>query len=225
MIRLLFFVAAFAIAALPTEAQILGARPATPRNPSRPVASAAVAWTPLPVQFSRRSVLWDGMEQVKQVMSFGPGAILEGNWDLFGLWQRIEAPGFSVAWTQRANPQIRLALSALHPAHASVLLEPDRWSAFVGSLLARSAQNVRVLCDDDSLTNPQMLRLMGWRTRVYECTFTLPAPANQAQFRLVAGCSNGNAAYVFTLEAPADGVVAIRREFERILISLEPVTK
>lgn len=225
MIRLLFFVAAFAIAALPTEAQILGARPATPRNPSRPVASAAVPWTPLPVQFSRRSVLWDGMEQVKQVMSFGPGAILEGNWDIFALWQRIEAPGFSVAWVQRGNAQVRLTLSALRPTHAAVLLEPDRWNVFVGSILVRSAQNVRVLCDDDTLTNPQMLRLMGWRTRVYECTFTVPALANQAQFRLVAACSDGNAAYVFTLEGPGDGVAATRREFERILISLEPVTK
>jgi hypothetical protein len=225
MTRLLFILAAlFTVAAPGAEAPLLGARPSGPRNPSRPVASAPSPLSPLSVVFSRRTVLWDGMQVAKEVMTFGPDAALEMNWNLFYQWRRVAMPGVSVAWVHSAIPEVRLTLTALPATPAKLLLEPGPWNVLVGSLLPRGLKNLRVLCDDDTQANPQMLRLMGWRTRVYECAFEAGTNPNETQARLVVACSDGTVAYVFALEGP-EAALPAHLEVEHILTSLEPLQK
>lgn len=197
--RCLLFGAVTAIASwLP--AQILGARPAPVRPPGEVSAARPLAWTPLPVTFSRKIVLWDNLEVAKLIMNFGPGTALQVDASLFTDWERAATPGASVSWSQ--GPAV-ITLSALRFSPTRDALDPKIWPGLAAALRDRRAAIQRVICDDDSELNGQMLRLLGLRTRVYECEFILPSATDQVRRQVVAACSDGNTTYVFTLEGLA----------------------
>ena len=157
-------------------------------------------------------------------MTFAPGMAVEMNFNVLDDWRREASHGSSVSWLRTYDP-IRLTVSAFRPAAANLLLQPEAWSTFTPYLRDARAESLSVLCDDDSQMNPQMLRLMGWRTRVYECEFSVPGPASQRIRQAVTACSDGQTAYVFTFEGPPRAVLSSHAEFERILLSLDALRK
>jgi hypothetical protein len=212
------------IAAAPSlGAQILGARLLADQPSIPPRATKPLVWTPLTVSFSSKIVLSDNIEVPKQVMLFGARVALETDAGTFTGWQRAEAPGCSVSWRQDSK---RFTASALPVWLTKDALEPETWPNLLASLRDRKATDLKVVSDDDSETNHQMLRLLGWRTRVFECEFTLPTAADQTQRQIVAACGNGSTVYVFTLEGPASQTLAYYHSmFERTLMNFRSVDK
>ncbi len=221
--RRLLLLALLAATPVGTNAQILGSQPLAKPPSAAVLAARPFAWSPLPVTFSRRVVRSDNIEVGKQVLTFGPRNAIETDINLLDGWQRTQAPGYSVAWTQGSIQDVRLSITALPSALARSVLQPTIWAAFAASLRDRRAENIRLLSDDDSDVNNQMLRLLGWRTRVYECEFTLAGSDAQANRQIAIACSDGQAAYLFLLEGPARKIgEPYRQELQRIVLNVSP---
>lgn len=118
----------------------------------------------------------------------------------------------------------RMGLSVISRQRFLRDLETNNWHRYLGSLGALS--QARIFTNDDSAQNPQMIRVLGGRTRVLEYHFESESgdedetvPTRAVMQVLV---DNGRASLlVFTLECDALVLPELGPEFEDWVISFE----
>jgi hypothetical protein len=215
------------------HSQVLGARPlsagsnkvaATPATaaPARSADSGA-ALTATPVTVTRRFVEWDGFPITKLVLTFDRKAAIEISQQRLGEWQRRDRGPFALGFVHAMASDVYLGINYYSGRAASNLLAGNAWTA-APSGLPRTPKDVsRVLANDDSTANTNMLRPLGWRTRVFEREITSSEPGTQPQRQVLVAIGDDTQAYLFTLEGNASQVTNLKEAFERTVTGFELV--
>ncbi len=220
---------AFATLASSLSSQVLGAR-AVNAGGNKAAEPAPVrsgdggpALTATPVAISRRFVEWDGFTIAKLVLTFDRGAAIELSQQRLGDWQRRDRAPFAIAFMHPAASEACMGVNYFSGRAAANLLAGTAWTGAPSSL-PRNARDVsRVLVNDDSAANSNMLRPLSWRTRVFEREIT-PAEAGIApQRQIMVAIGDDTQAYLFTLEGRASHVAGLKDVFERLVTSFEKV--
>jgi len=209
--------------------EIFGARPlnagANKTAATAPAGSAGggTGLTAVPVTVSRRFVEWDGFTITKLVLNFNRAAAIELSQQRMGDWQRRDRAPFAIAFFNPVAPDASLGINCFTGNAASSLLAGNAWTSAPSSL-PRNAKDVsRVLVNDDSMANSNMLRPLSWRTRVYEREITPAEAGAQPQRQIMVAIGDDTQAFLFTLEGSANHVTSLKEAFERIVTSFELV--
>lgn len=211
------------------SSQVLGARPlnasANKAAESAPTRSGdgGPALTTTPVTISRRFVEWDGFTITKLVLTFDREASIAISQQRLGDWQRRDRAPFAIAFIHPSAPEACLGVSYFSGRAAANLLAGTAWSSAPTSL-PRNARDVsRVLVNDDSAANSNMLRPLSWRTRVFEREITPAEAGLPSQRQVLVAIGDDSQAYLFTLEGNAGQVASLKDLFERMVIGFELV--
>ncbi len=207
--------------------QVLGARtaganraaetaPARKGNdaPVRPTASATV---------SRRFVESDGFTITKLVLAFDRDAQIGVNQPRLGDWQRRDRAPFAIAFVHPLATEACLGINHFSGPAAAQLLAGTAWAGTPSSLPRNAGDVSRVLANDDSAVNSNMLRPLSWRTRVFEREITAADPSLPPQRQVLVAIGDDTQAYLFTLEGNASQVAGLKGAFERVVTGFELV--
>jgi hypothetical protein len=220
---------AFATLASSLSSQVLGAR-AVSAGANKAADSAAArggdggpALTATPVSISRRFVESDGFTITKLVLTFDRDASIALSQQRLGDWQRRDRAPFAIAFSHPSAPEACLGVNYFSGRAAANLLAGTAWSSAPSSL-PRNAKDVsRVLANDDSAANSNMLRPLSWRTRVFEREITPADAATPPQRQVLVAIGDDTQAYLFTLEGNASHVAGLKEVFERVVTAFELV--
>lgn len=220
---------AFATLASSLSSQVLGAR-AVGAGANRAADSAAArggdggpVLTAAPVSVSRRFVESDGFTITKLVLTFDRDAVIALSQPRMGEWQRRDQAPFAIAFMHPAAPGACLGINYFSGRAAANLLAGTAWTS-APSGLPRNARDVsRVLVNDDSALNSNMLRPLSWRTRVFEREITPADAAIPPQRQVLVAIGDDTQAYLFTLEGNASHVAGLKEVFERVVTAFELV--
>ncbi|HEY0863552.1 MAG TPA: hypothetical protein VGD97_05555 [Lacunisphaera sp.] len=220
------------LVALPTLAsalsgQVLGARTAGANQTNETALArggdAAPARPAAPVTVSRRFVESDGFTITKLVLAFDRGAQIGVTQPRLGDWQRRDRAPFAIAFVHPLAADACLGISYYSGPAAARLLAGAAWAGTPTSL-PRNAKDVsRVLVNDDSAVNGNMLRPLSWRTRVFEREITAADPDLPPQRQVLVAIGDDTQAYLFTLEGNASQVAGLKGAFERVVTGFELV--
>ncbi len=221
---------AFATLASSLSSQVLGARAvsagankAAEPSPARSGDAVGPALIAAPVAVSRRFVEWDGFTITKLVLTFDRTAAIELSQQRMGEWQRRDRAPFAIAFFHPMAPDARFGINCFTGNAASSLLAGNAWTSAPSSL-PRNARDVsRVLVNDDSAVNSNMLRPLSWRTRVFEREITPADAGTPPQRQVLVAIGDDTHAYLFTLEGSASHVAGLKDVFERLVTSFELV--
>lgn len=218
----------FTALALRTDAQILGARPFTPPPGARPAAGgpsvtpSKTAAATAPATLSQRRDIQDGATVTVQIMTFARNAALEIESFRLNDWKRAESPQHAMLWNNWFNAQIHLGINYVTGPAARSLVDGTGWSNVPTGIRREAKDTVRVLVNDDSETNTDMIRIFGWRTRVYHYEIIPAVAGTPPQSQLVVVAGDDNRAYLFTLEGSTSQVNNVQDSFATILTRLQP---
>jgi len=220
---------AFATLASSLSSQVLGARAlsagANKAAESAPGRSGdgGPALTTTPVTISRRFEEWDGFTITKLVLTFDRDAAIAISQQRLGDWQRRDRAPFAIAFMNPSAPEASMGVNYFSGRAAANLLAGTAWSSAPSSL-PRNAKNVsRVLVNDDSALNSNMLRPLSWRTRVFEREITPADAAIPPQRQVLVVIGDDTQAYLFSLEGNAGHVASLKEVFERMVTAFELV--
>ena len=223
------FLLALATLATSLSGQVLGARAvsagANKAAESAPARSGdgGAALTAAPVTVSRRFVEWDGFTITKLVLTFDRGAAIAISQQRLGDWQRRDQAPFAIAFTHPSAPAACLGINYFSGRAAASLLAGTAWASAPSSL-PRNAKDVsRVLVNDDSAANSNMLRPLSWRTRVFEREITPAEAGSPPQRQVLVAIGDDSQAYLFSLEGTASHVASLKEAFERTVTAFELV--
>ncbi|WP_069962529.1 hypothetical protein [Lacunisphaera limnophila] len=214
-------------------AQILDARPigALPAQPAAkaPVATTprpgAVAWpTTRPPLGSRSFTRYDedrGQLAFTQLRFPAVNLVIDN--ERLDDWRKVEKPArYALEWTGRWSADLVLGFGELPATNFPVPLDAAAWNTYVGSLRAQYGTRLRLFCNDDSDTNPQMLRpLLGGRTRVLEYEIAPEKPAEPVRRVLQVFMVTPRGVLVAGYEGPAAIVLQFKQTFASLLMSME----
>lgn len=209
--------------AIAGEAQILGARPLAAASRSLifpPNGATAPAVTP--ATLGHRVTQSDGTTVAKQVINFTRSAALEIDALRLKDWKPAGSRQFSVFWTYWFNPDVRFGINIVTGPAARNLMDGSGWNSVPSAMERDAKDGFRVLVNDDSESNTAMIRLFGWRTRVYQCEIIPAEPNTQALSQLVVTAGDENQAYLFVLEGTTRQVTALQAAFASIITWMEP---
>ena len=219
---------AFATLASSLSSQVLGAR-AVNAGGNKAAESAPVrgdggpALTANPATISRRFVEWDGFTITKLVLTFDRDAAIGLSQQRMGDWQRRDRAPFAIAFMHPSAFEACMGVNYFSGRAAANLLAGTAWTNAPSSL-PRNAKDVsRVLANDDSTLNSNMLRPLSWRTRVFEREITPADPGIPPQRQVLVAIGDDTQAYLFTLEGTASHVAGLKDAFERLVTSFEQV--
>jgi hypothetical protein len=184
---------------------------------------AGSALSTVPVTVSRRFVEWDGFTISKLVLAFDRAAAVELSQQRMGDWQRRDQAPFAIAFYHPMAPDARLGINCFTGSAASSLLAGNAWTSTPSSLPRNPRDVSRVLVNDDSAANSNMLRPLSWRTRVFEREITPAEPGTPPQRQVLVAIGDATQAYLFTLEGSASQVAGLKESFERLVTSFELV--
>lgn len=207
----------------PMSGEVLGARALPPGAAPARGLEAGPAPTPAPVAVSRRFVEWDGFTVTKLVLTFGRGAAIEISQQRMGDWQRRDRAPFAIAFFHPLAPEAVIGINSFTGPAAASLLTGTAWSVAPGSLPRHARDVSRVLVNDDSAANTNMLRPLSGRTRVFEREITSPEPGATPQRQVLVAVGDDSRAYLFTLEGPATQVTQLKENFGRFVTAFELV--
>jgi hypothetical protein len=229
----LLFVLSFAAFASSLSSQVLGARAfsaggnkAAATAPAPATARAGDAGTVLsttPVTVTRRFMEWDGFPITKLVLTFDRNAAIEIGQPRLADWQRRDRAPFALGFVHPLAPEACLGISYFSGRAASNLLAGTAWSSAPSSLPRNPKGVSRVLVNDDSAVNTNMLRPLGWRTRVFEREITSSEPDTPPQRQVLVAIGDDTQAYLFTLEGNSSHVAQLKDAFERTVTGFEIV--
>ena len=219
----------FATLASSLSSQVLGAR-AVNAGGNKAAESAPLrsgdggpALTATPVTISRRFEEWDGFTITKLVLTFDRGAAIGLSQQRLGDWQRRDRAPFAIAFMHPSAFEACMGVNYFSGRAAANLLAGTAWAS-VPSSLPRNAKDVsRVLVNDDSAANSNMLRPLSWRTRVFEREITPAEAGTPPQRQVLVAIGDDSQAYLFTLEGNASHVASLKNAFERLVTSFEQV--
>jgi hypothetical protein len=213
------------------SSQVLGARAfsagdnkvaANATTPARSAEPGQVL-SPTAVTVTRRFMEWDGFPITKLVLTFDRNAVIEISQPRLADWQRRDRAPFALGFVHPLASEARLGINHFSGRAASNLLAGTAWASAPSSL-TRSPKDVsRVLVNDDSAVNTNMLRPLGWRTRVFEREITSSEPGTPPQRQVLVAIGDDTQAYLFTLEGNASQVVQLKDAFERTVTGFELV--
>jgi hypothetical protein len=220
----------FATLASSLSSQVLGARAVNAGgNKAAGTVSArsgdgGPALITAPVTISRRFVEWDGFTITKLVLTFDRDAAIALSQQRLGDWQRRDRAPFAIAFMHPSAPEACMGVNYFSGRAAANLLAGTAWSS-VPSSLSRNAKDVsRVLVNDDSAANSNMLRPLSWRTRVFEREITTAEAGIPPQRQVLVAIGDDTQAYLFTLEGNANHVASLKEVFERMITAFELVS-
>jgi len=205
------------------HSQVLGARALGAGGNKTAATGSGPVLSPVPVAVSRRFVQWDGFTITKLHLTFARDASIEIGQQQLGDWQRRDQAPFAIAFTHPLAPEVRVGINYFSGSAASSLLAGNAWTS-VPSSLPRNAKDVsRVIANDDSAVNPNMLRPLSWRTRVYEREITSAEPGPPPQRQVLVVIGEGTKAYLFTMEGNGAQVARLKENFDRLCTAFELV--
>jgi hypothetical protein len=213
----------------PLSGEVLGARSvnagATKAAAPAPAGGAGggTVLATVPVTVTRRFMEWDGFTITKLVLSFDRAAAIELSQQRMGDWQRRDRAPFAIAFVHPLSSDARLGINCFTGSAASSLLNGNAWTSAPTSLALNARYVSRVLVNDDSAANSNLLRPLSWRTRVYEREITSPEPDSTPQRQVLVAVGNDTHTYLFTLEGSASHVTSLKENFERFVTSFELV--
>ena len=177
----------------------------------------------MPVAVSRRFVESDGFTITKLVLTFDRDVAIELSQQRLGDWQRRDRAPFAVAFMHPSAAEACMGVNYFSGRAAANLLAGTGWTSAPSSL-PRNARDVsRVLVNDDSAVNSNMLRPLSWRTRVFEREITPADTGTPPQRQVLVAIGDDTHAYLFTLEGSASHVAGLKDVFERLVTSFELV--
>lgn len=227
----LLFLLLLGLATLPASlsSQVLGARAFSAggnkaaANTPAPGGGTGAALNASPVAVTRRFVEWDGFTITKLVLTFDRNAAIEISQQRLGDWQRRDRAPFALGFVHPLASEACLGINYFAGRAASNLLAGTAWASAPSSLPRGPKDVSRVLANDDSAGNTNMLRPLGWRTRVFEREITSSEPGTSPQRQILVAIGDDTQAYLFTLEGNALEVARLKDAFERTVTGFELV--
>lgn len=130
----------------------------------RPLAYDAAP--PLPLTISRFDDLWDGMPRTFRVHAAPGNFAARIRMDSLASWT-LDGGTFSHRWLR----SLRVVLEVRPPARTAESLDPNSWQRHLAAWRTHLGSEVLLHLDDDSARNPQILPLLGARTRILELSW------------------------------------------------------
>lgn len=138
------------------------------------------------------------------------------------------------SWVAAAEPSGKYGYELVHKFDATAIggvsavrnssflrnLDTPHWNAYLGSL--GSAPNARLVTNDDSATNANVIRILGGRTRVMEYRFSGEEAEDpvRAVLQIFTDLPDGPVV-VFTLECDARSIAELGADFEVLVDSFD----
>ncbi|GAB5560134.1 MAG: hypothetical protein SynsKO_17810 [Synoicihabitans sp.] len=192
--------------------------------PLRPSATS-VAWPVLGRQVSfrqgSRMAVWDELPIRYQTLT-GGGLEIQFPIESMEQWSAAAEPSsrYPYVLSYKFDDASTVGITAVRPASFLTSLDDVHWNRYLGSL--GRLPNARVITNDDSQSNANMLRILDGRTRVLEYRYT-DKDNDDTEFAVVQIFSQRESGpiLIFTLECLADRVGFVGPEFDVLVTSFE----
>ena len=190
--------------------------------------NASKSWPVLGKQSALRPgsimAVWDELP-IRYITLTAPNVGLKFPVNAIEQWRPSAKPTGKYSYELDLNSQSQsiFGVSAIPKSFFLRSLDGAEIDAYLASL--PNWKSVRVFVNDDSANNPQMISVMGGRTRVlrYAYTSEKKAEGDRAVFQALVDTGTPNL-IVFSLECPAASVDGLSRVFEKMVTSFDPIT-
>lgn len=138
-------------------------------------------------------------------------------------WRRIEPPGrYGIEWHSRWAPELVFGLAQLPTTSFPVPLPQSSWNNYLRALRLQYGARLKLLCDDSSLANPDILRpLAGGHTRVLDYTLAGEKPEQPTRRIVQVFMCAPQVVVVAGWEGPETLVSESLATYKSLLMSLE----
>lgn len=137
-------------------------------------------------------------------------------------WVPVADPSgrYGFELTHKFDATARAGITAVRNSSFLHDLDAPSWNAYLGSLGSRP--NARLVTNDDSKTNPNVLLILGGRTRVLEYRYSGEEPEDSVRsvLQVFSDLANGPLV-IFTLECDSVVVPEVGPDFERLVDSFD----
>ncbi len=195
-------------------------------NPLRLIkTNSAIDWPVLGRQVTFRQAdrmaVWDELP-IRYIEFSGAAYPIQVPFDAMESWIPSEDPSgrFTYELTHKFDDRARFGLTAVRRTSFLRDLDTASWNAYLGSL--GDLPNPRLITNDDSAANTQMIRVLGGRTRVLEYRFDGEAENDPVRSVLQVFSDLGTGPIIiFTLECDSFVLPEIGPDFENLVIAFE----
>jgi len=168
-----------------------------------------------------RMAVWDEMP-VRYISFSGAGPVVQVPFYAMESWVPAEEGWgkYSYELQHKFYPTARFGLTAVRRTSFLSSLDTAVWNAYLGSLGDKN--NPRLVTNDDSQTNPQMLRVLGGRNRVLEYRHDGEEVGEPVRSVLQVFVDLGSGPiFIFALECDTFMMPEIGPDFESLITSFE----
>ena len=170
---------------------------------------------------SEQMAVWDEMPVRYLVLASSPLTI-QLPFEAMESWvQSAEPTGrFSLEFDHKFDVRSKAGVTAVRNSSFLSNLDTPNWNAYLGSL--GGAPNARLVTNDDSNTNANVIRILGGRTRILEYRFSGEEPADPVRsvVQIFTDIENGPLV-IFTLECDTLMLPEIGPNFELLVDSFD----
>ena len=200
--------------AIPLEQQLRLVR--TGNAISWPVSGRQISFQQL-----ERMAVWDEMPVRYLVLSSSPLTI-QLPFEAMEYWVQSEDPSgrFAVEFEHKFDNRTRAGVTAVRNSSFLRNLDTPNWNAYLGSL--GGAPNARLVTNDDTATNGNVIRILGGRTRILEYRYSGEEPEDPVRsvLQIFTDLENGPLV-IFTLECDTLMLPEIGPNFEQMVDSFD----
>jgi hypothetical protein len=213
-----------ALAAPAAAHAILEATPLTAREQPALGGQGSIPWPArAPAPFAVRTITLSFEHQPQLYLQFSTGNVtLQARQSDLDDWQ-IHATGpQGLNLTNRWNPDVDAFITWFPAGSFLPSLANQPWNSYLRGLRRRHAGKLTFEFNDDTDTNPQMLQIMGRRTRLlgFRAEGDEENPA-QAQLQVAVELPGG--ILVIGMQGPPRSLLQCRTQFQRLVTGLEPL--
>ncbi|MFH1497010.1 MAG: hypothetical protein ABII82_04210 [Verrucomicrobiota bacterium] len=175
-----------------------------------------------PVSIRQQTYPFDGMPISYRILEAGPFR-LRLPWEIFSAWSIQHTAGTGdIHGSAPGLPAVTLRVALLPGGGPLGGLGAATWNAYLAGLAAQAPQARSILlASDDSDANPQMLRLLGGRTRL--ALIESAGARGEALRSLHAAMALPEGTALFVLTGPAGDVERVQGLFSGFLTAVDAV--
>lgn len=185
----------------------------------------AISWPVIGRQvafrLSDRMAVWEEMP-VRNLVLASPTVTLQIPVEAMEAFVSAEEPSgrYGFELVHKFNPTAVVGVTAVRNSSFLRDLDTPSWNAYLGSL--GGAPNARLVTNDDSAANANVLRILGGRTRVLEYRYSGEEPEDPVRSVLQIFCDLSNGPLIiFTLECDTVMIPQLGRDSEILVDSFD----